>query len=139
MSPYQDQVIPAVIVNDNNKVKGLMNNVPTSRITSKQKGILVRVVFVLATVAVTVTICMVGRGGKRADATADGTVAVAVEGMVDGNILDVGCISELEHECAGFGKGNCCDGYTCCSLGCEFLGIPIPGCGKCVYYGSCFN
>jgi len=147
MSPYQDQVITAVVVNDNNKGKGLMNDDPTSVITSKQKGILVRGVFVLvlATAAVTLTIFMGGRGGKeaslllRADATADGTVAV--EGMVDGNTLDVGCLSEVGHTCAGFGKGNCCDGYTCCSFGCHAIlpFIPVPGCGKCVYYGNCFN
>jgi len=111
--------------------------------TSKQKGILVRGVFVLvlATAAVTLTIFMGGRGGKqaslllRADATADGTVAM--EGMVDGNILDVGCLSEVGHICAGFGKGNCCDGYTCCAFGCHAILLPFPGCGTCVKYGKC--
>jgi len=91
MSSYQDQVIPAVVVNNNNKGKGLMNDDPTSVITSKQKGILVRGVFVLvlATAAVTLTIFMGGRGGKqaslllRADATATADGTVAVEGVVD--------------------------------------------------------
>jgi len=130
MSLYQDQVIPAVVVNDNNKDNGLMNDGPTSVITSKQKGILVRsvFVFVLATVAVTLTIFLGGRGGKhaslllRADATADGTVAV--ESMADGDILDVGCIAEYGHWCRGFGRGNCCSGWECRA---EFIGV-----GKCI-------
>jgi len=60
---------------------------PTSVITSKQRGILVRGVFVL--VLVTLTIYMGGRGGKqaslllRADATATADGTVAVEGVVD--------------------------------------------------------
>lgn len=132
MSTYQNEVIPVVIPNKNNNSKNRGTDSSTSVISLKQKGTLVRIFFVLFTIVVTLMLSMGGRGGKHA-LLSD---AVDVTDIFD----NVGCVGN-EHVCRGFGKGNCCDGYTCCSMtnhnqGCGRW-FPIPGCGFCTKYGNC--